>query len=137
MRLTLYTDYSLRVLIYLGIHNDRWCPVAEIAKTYGISQNHLMKVVQGLSRDKFIDSVRGPKGGIKLAQDPNNINVGNLVRSTEEELNLADCETCKIAPACLLAGIFAEGTQAMLNVFDKYTLADLMTRRKQLLKRLD
>lgn len=136
MRLTRYTDYSLRVLIYLAIHADRLCSIAEIAEKYDISHNHLMKVVHGLAQSGFIATTRGPKGGIKLARQPEKITVGELVRATEDELTLADCDTCRIAPACLLTGIFAEGTSAMLSVFDRYTLADILGRQTQLRKRL-
>lgn len=136
MHLTRYTDFALRALIYLGLHQDRKSSVREIAETFGISKEHLMKVVQGLAQDGFIHTTRGRGGGLELAIAPEDIRVGDVIRATEEGLKLAECETCVIAPACLLTGIFAEGTNAMLDVFDRYTLADLLKSRKPLQQRL-
>lgn len=136
MHLTRFTDYALRVLIYLGTYQERRCSVSEIAETFNISQNHLMKVVQQLAQDGFLETTRGRGGGIQLGLSPEQIIVGDVIRTTEDDLKLAECETCLIAPACLLTGIFSEGTEAMLNVFDKYTLADLLKKRKPLAKRL-
>lgn len=132
MRLTRYTDYSLRVLIYLATHNERPCTIAEIAKAYGISYNHLMKVVNPLARAGFLDAVRGRGGGLKLRHAPGKINVGAVIRKTEEGFDLADCATCIIAPACGLTSVLAQGAQAMLKIFDRYTIADLVEKRSTL-----
>jgi Rrf2 family nitric oxide-sensitive transcriptional repressor len=127
MRLTRYTDYSLRVLIHLALHDDRICSIGEIARTYDVSQNHLMKVVNALARDGFIATIRGRTGGMRLARPANAISVGEVVRRTEEGFQLADCSGCTLSPACGLTGVLAEGVAAMLKVFDAYTIADLLT----------
>lgn len=132
MRLTRYTEYSHRVLIYLATHDDRPCAIAEIAKAYDISYNHLMKVATGLARVGFLDAVRGRGGGLKLRLAPAKINVGEVIRTTEEGFALADCTACIIAPACGLTAILNQGAQAMLKVFDRYTIADLVERRSAL-----
>ena len=127
MRLTRYTDYSLRVLIHLALHDDRLCSIGEISHTYEISHNHLMKVVTALAHDGFVDTVRGRGGGMRLARPAEQIGVGEVVRRTEEGFELAECSGCSLSPACGLTGVLAKGVQAMLDVFDTYTIADLLT----------
>ncbi|MDE8650667.1 Rrf2 family transcriptional regulator [Novosphingobium album (ex Liu et al. 2023)] len=127
MRLTRYTDYSLRVLIHLALHDDRLCSIGEISRTYDVSHNHLMKVVNALAHDGFIETVRGRAGGMRLARPANAITVGEVVRKTEEGFQLADCSGCTLSPACGLTGVLAEGMRAMMAVFDSYTVADLLT----------
>jgi len=129
MRLTRFTDYALRVLLYLGARPDRLCSIAEIAAAYGISQNHLMKVVSDLGQAGLVASTRGRTGGIRLARPAAEINVGSVVRRTEAGTDLADCGHCVIAPACGLTGVLAEALAAFLTVLDGYTLADLLTRK--------
>lgn len=130
MRLTRYTDYSLRVLIHLALNDDRLCSIGEIARTYDLSHNHLMKVVNALAHDGFIETVRGRAGGMRLARAADRITVGEVVRRTEEGFQLADCSGCALSPACGLTGVLAEGMRAMLAVFDAYTIADLLTDRE-------
>src|SRR5262245_18757361 len=130
MKLTSYTDYALRVMIHLGTHNQRLVAIAEIARAYDISQNNLMKIVQDLGQAGFVETIRGRNGGIRLARPPSEINIGALVRHTEGSFLLADCPNCMISPACRLTGIFAEAVQAFLLVLDRYTVADLLTRRR-------
>lgn len=132
MHLTRFTDYSLRVLIYLGTHPERTCSIAEIANAYGISQNHLVKVVHGLRREGFVTSVRGRSGGVRLARAEQDINVGDLVRRTEDDLRLVDCSRCAIAPGCGLIGALGQALGAFLAVLDGYTLADLVTKRAEI-----
>ena len=129
MRLTRYTDYSLRVLIHLAVHDDRLCQIGEISRTYSISHNHLMKVANALAHDGFIETVRGRSGGMRLARPADQISVGEVVRRTEEGFGLAECSGCALAPACGLTGVLAKGMQAMMNVFDTYSIADLLTDR--------
>lgn len=126
MRLTRYTDFSLRVLIHLALHEDRLCSIGEISRTYEISHNHLMKVANALSRDGFIETVRGRSGGMRLARSADQISVGEVVRRTEEGFELAECSGCLLSPACGLSGVLVEGMNAMLAVFDSYTIADLL-----------
>lgn len=129
MRLTRYTDYALRVLIHLALHEDRLVSIAEIARTYDISHNHLMKVVNALARDGFIDTVRGRGGGMRLNRPACEIRVGDVVRRTEEGFELAECSGCLLSPACGLTHVLREGASAMLQVFDAYTIADLFGDR--------
>jgi Rrf2 family nitric oxide-sensitive transcriptional repressor len=126
MRLTRYTDYSLRVLMHLALREGRLCSIGEIARAYQISHNHLTKVVVALGRDGFVETVRGRLGGIRLARPANAISVGEVVRRTEEGFTLADCSGCTLSPACGLTGVLAEGAAAMLKVFDAHTIADLL-----------
>jgi Rrf2 family transcriptional regulator, nitric oxide-sensitive transcriptional repressor len=137
MELTYYTDYSLRTLMYLAVRKDRRCTVSEIASAYGISRNHLVKVVHGLSRGGFIRSFRGKGGGILLARAAKAINVGKVVRYTEGPLRLVECfrgreNRCPITPACGLIGALREASDSFLRVLDRYTLADLTTSRARL-----
>ena len=133
MRLTRYTDYAMRVLLYVGAQDEaRLCPISEIARAYDISQNHLMKVVNDLVNAGYLESVRGRFGGIRLARPAAEINVGTVVRHTEEGFDLVDCGSCIIAPACGLTGALAEALTAFLKVLDGYSLADLSAQRANL-----
>lgn len=129
MRFTRYTDYAMRVLIYLGSRPDELCSIPEIARAYSISQNHLMKVVHDLGRAGFVSSVRGRFGGIRLARPPEEINVGAVVRQTEEGFDLVDCGSCIIAPACGFTSVLNEAIRAFMAVLDGYTVADLVSRK--------
>jgi len=129
VRLTRYTDYSLRVLIHLALHDERLCSIGEISRTYDLSHNHLMKVVNALAHEGFIETVRGRAGGMRLARSADLITVGEVVRKTEEGFQLADCSGCALAPACGLTGVLAQGMQAMMTVFDSFTIADLLSDR--------
>lgn len=136
MRLSRYTDYALRVLLYLGVRPGSVSPVATIAATYGISQNHLSKVVHDLGKAGYVTSVRGRLGGIQLGRDPAAINVGAIIRHGETDLQLFPCPDCLILPACSLANVVDEALAAFLAVFDRYTLADLLDQRIDGLRRL-
>jgi Rrf2 family nitric oxide-sensitive transcriptional repressor len=130
MRLTLHTDYALRVLIQVAINDGRLTTIAEIAHSFGISKNHLMKVVNDLGRRGYLDTVRGRNGGLRLLRRPAEINIGEVVRATEDELGVIGClhgsGYCRIERACVLRGAAREATDAFLAVFDRYTLADLI-----------
>lgn len=134
MQLTLYTDYSLRVLLYLGLNPRRMATITEIAASYGISRNHLVKVVHNLAIQGFVQSTRGRGGGLKLARPPQDINIGDVVRHTEVNFQLVECfdkksNTCPIAPACFLKGALHEAQTAFMSVLDRYTLADVLANR--------
>jgi Rrf2 family nitric oxide-sensitive transcriptional repressor len=133
MRLTGYTDYSLRVLMYLGTRQDRLCSVAEISRAYGISQNHLMKVVNGLGKLGYVASARGRTGGIRLAKPADQIPVGQVIRETEDGFDLVDCQRCVISSACGFASVLDEALAAFMAILDRYTLDDLLHRRADLL----
>lgn len=131
MQLTLYTDYSLRVLVYLALHPDRLAHITDIADAYRISRNHLVKVVHNLGGLGFIDTVRGRGGGMRLARPPAEIKIGDVVRKTEVTLDLVECfdmktNTCPIAPACALKRGLFEARRAFFGVLDNYTLADVV-----------
>jgi Rrf2 family nitric oxide-sensitive transcriptional repressor len=131
MRLTAYTDFSLRVLMYLALHPDPKPTIAEIARAYAVSKNHLMKVVFELGRDGFIATVRGKNGGLRLGRPAAEIGLGEVVRRTEPDMALVPCFTpvraaCVITPACRLRGVMEEARSAFLDVLDGYTLADLV-----------
>jgi Rrf2 family nitric oxide-sensitive transcriptional repressor len=138
MRLTSYTDFSLRVLIYLALNPDRRPTIAEIAGRYGISRAHLMKVVHQLGVAGYIETVRGKNGGLTLARPIEGITIGEVVRRTEPDMHLVSCfdaaavPACVIAPACRLKGKLGEARAAFLGVLDDCTLADLIENRAAL-----
>jgi Rrf2 family transcriptional regulator, nitric oxide-sensitive transcriptional repressor len=132
MHLTRYSDYSVRVLLHLSTYPDRLACIAEIAQAYGISQNHLMKVVQDLGQAGYLETVRGRHGGIRLRKAAAEINLGALIRHTEKHFEVVDCTDCLIAPACQASNVFAQAMRAFLAVLDQYTLADMMGRRHHL-----
>lgn len=132
MKLTLFTDYAIRVLLYLGARPERLCSIGEVARAYRVSQNHLMKVVNQLAREGYVESVRGRAGGIRLGREPNQINLGALIRQTEDGFDLVDCGRCVVAPACGVTGVLGEALGAFLAVLDRYTLADMLGRRQDL-----
>jgi len=132
MRLTRYTDYALRVLLHLAAHPEKLCSIPEMSRAYGVSQNHLMKVVHDLGKAGYVTTVRGRAGGVKLARTPKQINIGAVVRYTEDGFELVDCASCVIAPACGLTSAFAKALAAFMAVLNGYTLADLMNKRDAL-----
>lgn len=137
MQLTLYTDYSLRVLIYLGTHRDETVTISEIAEGYGISRNHLVKVVHHLAGTGFVHTTRGKGGGLRLMRPPEEINLGQVIRSTEGGFELVECmnqetNTCPIHQVCSLKGVVREALAAFTAVWDRYTLADVLQNRHQL-----
>lgn len=129
MRLTRYTDYAMRILLYLGREPERLSSISEIARAYAISQNHLMKVVNDLVNTGYLESVRGRNGGIRLARPPSQINVGALIRHCEDDFDLVGCGSCIIAPACGLTSVLDEALRAFLAVLDGYSLADVLARK--------
>lgn len=137
MKLTTFTDYSLRVLIYLAADTTRRATIAEIATSFGVSENHLIKVVHFLGKQGWIDTVRGKGGGILLAIPPEQVNVGRVVRDTEGAAVPAECFSdgdghCVIATCCRLKGVLGEAVTAFYAVLDRYTLADLSRNRQTL-----
>ena len=141
MQLTAYSDYALRVLMYLAVHEKRLVTIAEMATAYGISKNHLMKVVHQLGQVGFIETVRGRGGGLRLGQSPATLPLGQIVRRMEPHFNIVECfdpmtNRCPITPACGLAPVLVEARDAFLSVLDRYTLADLISDRHALARLL-
>ena len=138
MRLTMYTDFSLRVLIFLGTKKrEEISTVQEISDTYSISKNHLTKVVHELGKMGLVETIRGRGGGIRLKMEPEDINVGELVRKTEDDFHLVECFNsesvgCILSPACKLKGALYEALAAYLAVLDKYTIADFIVNKDEL-----
>lgn len=141
MRLTAFSDYTLRVLIYLALHRDRLATIQNIADGYGISENHLMKVVHHLSKAGIIESTRGKGGGIRLAHEPDDIRLGGIVRDAEGDGPIVECmgkhNQCRIARSCALTGILVGAFDALYEYLDRYTLADLTQRQSPLRKQLN
>ena len=133
MKLTRYSDYALRVLLYLGARPERLCSISEMSRAHSLSQNNLMKVVHDLGKAGFVTSVRGRLGGIRLARPPGEIIIGSVVRHTEDGFDLADCGSCIIAPACGLTSVFKEALAAFMAVLDRYTLEDMLAKRVEML----
>lgn len=141
MRLTLHSDYALRVLMYTGLKRDRLSTITEIAEHFRISKSHLMKVVNNLAQLGYLETVRGKNGGLRLMLSPAEINIGTVVRATEEELGVIGClqesDYCAIQGACVLRGALRSATDAFLAVLDQYSLEDLLVPGKALAKMLD
>ncbi len=144
MRLTRFTDYSLRVLVYLACEPERRTTIAEIAQAFDVSENHLTKVVHFLARQGWVATVRGKGGGLTLGCDAGELVVGEVVRRAEDGPVPADCfdagdggaSRCTIARACRLRGALREATRAFHAVLDGYTLADLVHPRATLSRML-
>jgi Rrf2 family nitric oxide-sensitive transcriptional repressor len=137
MQLTSFTNHAMRTLIYVGLRPDCRCTTAEIAAAYGISENHLTKVIQALARQGWVRTTKGRGGGICLAVPPEEIGVGAAVRFAEGNMDLVECfdpatNTCPLQPACKLSRVLREARDAFLDVLDGYTLADLLHNPKAL-----
>jgi Rrf2 family nitric oxide-sensitive transcriptional repressor len=142
MHLTTYTDYSLRVLIYLGVRSDELVTIRQISDHYGISNNHLLKVVHQLGLQGFIETVRGRNGGLRLARPASEIVIGDVVRKMEQDMALVHCfasngtaergNDCKIVSACVLKGVLNKALLAFLEVLDQHTLAEMVVPKAKL-----
>ncbi|HEY6451323.1 MAG TPA: Rrf2 family transcriptional regulator [Steroidobacteraceae bacterium] len=132
MRLTIHTDHALRLLMLLAIEPDHSHTIEAVARRYGISRNHLMKIAQTLAQSGFIEGRRGRGGGLRLARAASAINLGSVVRATEDGFNLVECfdrerNGCVITAACGLRGPLEEALEAFLAVLDRYCLDDLVS----------
>lgn len=137
MRLTRFTDNALRALLFLALEPDDVPTVGEVARKMGMSEDHLLKVVQRLSQLGYVKTIRGRNGGMRLARAADTIIVGEVVRRTEDNLSLVPCfeaanDGCPIAPACGLAPALDEALRAFLTTLDRYTVADLIAKRMEL-----
>lgn len=134
MQLTIFTDYGMRSLMYVAAQQGRRCSVREIAGHYGISRNHLVKVVHRLSQLGYVDSSKGRGGGIKLAHPPEKLKLGDLVRTLEPSMDLVECfdpasSTCRITSLCQLKHYLADANQAFLASLNHHTLADAVQNK--------
>ncbi|GAA0298255.1 Rrf2 family nitric oxide-sensitive transcriptional repressor [Gracilibacillus halotolerans] len=134
MRLKKYTDYALRVLIYTASSEDK-VSIKEISESFFISAEHIRKVVHQLSKHDYIETTRGRNGGIRLHKNPEDINLGEVIRLMENDFYLVECFNCEVnrcilTPSCSLRSILADATQAFLTVLDQYTLKDLIVNKE-------
>ena len=130
MRLSEYTDYTLRVLMYCAAHPGRQITIAELAEHHGLSKNHLMKIVNDLARQGVLETTRGRGGGLRLLKQPAEIRVGDVVRRSETDFRLVECfdgstNSCSLTPSCRLKGVFHAALQAYFMELDSMTLADI------------
>jgi Rrf2 family nitric oxide-sensitive transcriptional repressor len=137
LRLTVYTDYALRLLMYLALKDDGLATIAEIAASYDISKNHLMKVAYELGIAGYIETVRGRRGGVRLAMAADSIGLGEVVRRTEPDMALVSCfkpteEPCAIRRCCVLRDALERAYASFTEVLDGYSLADLVRPRNRL-----
>ena len=137
MRLTVFSDYTLRVLMYLALDRSRLATIPEIAAAYGISENHLMKVVHQLARAGVVESARGKGGGVRLAWAPEDIRLGAIVRASESDAPIVECLSgdpmaCRIGASCRLRGMLVDAFDALYDSLDEHTLADLVTAPRAL-----
>ncbi|HWB49512.1 MAG TPA: Rrf2 family transcriptional regulator [Stellaceae bacterium] len=142
MRLTLHTDYALRVLLYAGLKRDQLCTIPELVRHFDISRGHVMKVVHRLALKGYLRTTRGKNGGLRLARAPGDIGVGAVVRDMEPELGVLGCLQgepgyCRIEECCGLRRALAEATSAFLATLDRYTIADLLEPRRTLVRLLE
>jgi Rrf2 family nitric oxide-sensitive transcriptional repressor len=131
MQLTRFTDYSLRVLVFLGAYPDRLCTISETAEAYRISGNHVMKVVNRLSSVGYIETVRGNGGGMRLSRAPKMINLGDVVRHMQDRFDIVECfndkhQDCPLLPACTLRSILVDAHHNFMTTLDRYTLQDVL-----------
>jgi len=130
MRLTNFSDYALRMLMYAAVRGGELITIEETAERYRISRTHLMKVANMLTNSGYLTAVRGRSGGLHLAMRPDQIGLGDIVRATEPDFDLVECFTkdgrCRITPNCRLRGVLGEALSAFISTFDRYTLADLV-----------
>ncbi len=134
MRLSEYTDYTLRVLMYCAAHRQRLVTIGELAEHHRLSKNHLMKIVNDLARQGLIETARGRGGGLRLLKEPETIGIGDVVRASETDFRLVECfdlstNTCTLSPSCRLKTLFAEALQGYFSALDGATLADITALR--------
>lgn len=131
MRLTQFSNFAVRVLMYAALNADKPSSVPDIARAYGVSYNHMKKAAAELRRLGYLEGVRGRVGGVRLARPPGDINIGAVIRATEGDMMLVECfdaieNTCPLIPACELHRALHEALTAFFHVLDGYTLADLL-----------
>ena len=138
MQLTLFTDYALRTLIYLGAHPDEVVPASTISAAFDISPDHVAKAAKWLTQEGYVEALRGQKGGLRLLRPPAAIGLGELVRAAEPHVNLLECfdadaNGCSLSPVCRLKKVMLDARHAFFAVLDRYSLVDLVENRRELL----
>ena len=139
MQLTYFSDYALRLVLYLAAHPDRVVSVQEVSRAYAVSPHHMVKVSRLLVSRGIVGTVRGRSGGLRLNVPPDQLTVGALVRLTEPHFHIVECfdqagNTCPIAPACGMKGVFQRAQGAFLGVLDEHTIAEFLPQAPRLLK---
>ncbi|MEO6446143.1 MAG: Rrf2 family transcriptional regulator [Gemmatimonadaceae bacterium] len=139
MHLTRFTDYALRAMGYLALEPEKRSTVGTVAKRMGMSEDHLLKVVQRLSQAGLVKTIRGRKGGVRLARRPDEIFIGEVVRKTEDNLRIVPCfddanKSCPITAACGISPMMEQALGAFLSTLDRYTIADMIVHREELLQ---
>ena len=139
MRLTLYTDYSLRMLMYLGLNPDLTPTIQQIADSFDISQNHLMKVAHELGQMGYVETVRGRNGGLRLAKPAKEIKLGDVINDCENDFALVECfdnerNQCVLTPACRLKHVLRESLDSFFQSLNQYSVADLLLEKKALMR---
>lgn len=141
MQLTLFTDYSIRVLLYVSRQSGHLVTIREISDYYGISMEHMRKVIHKLAKYGYLDSFRGKYGGVQLAKQPKEIKIGKVIMDMEEDMSIMNCEaqSCILDPDCSLKGALKKASSAFVQVLNEYTLADLNGNRslKRRFKQID
>jgi Rrf2 family protein len=137
VHITLHSNYAMRLLMFCALRADRVTTIAEVAGRYRISEHHLVKIAQTLAQLGYVETIRGRKGGVRLAKEPTEINVGAVIRELEMRGPLVECHdpltnTCPIAAACRLSRLFAKAQEAFFSVLDGFWLADLVSQPNQL-----
>lgn len=137
MQLTRFTDYGLRTLMYVAARAENSASVKEVAEHYGISRNHLVKVVHRLSQLGYIETTKGKGGGIKIAKDAEKLRLGDLIKQLEPNMNMVECfdaktNTCRITGSCQLKHYLFEATQNFIDTMNRYTLANTMPNTEAL-----
>ncbi|WP_257265320.1 Rrf2 family transcriptional regulator [Endozoicomonas sp. ONNA2] len=139
MKLTKHTDYALRILMYTALLPEgRLLSIREVTDTFDISRNHVMKIVHKLGHEGYLTTLRGKGGGFTLGKPPEAINLGELVRCMETTMKVVECEqpVCRMSPGCELKGVLAEAVAAFMDVLNRYSLADLVGNRNELIRLL-
>jgi Rrf2 family nitric oxide-sensitive transcriptional repressor len=139
MQLTYFSDYALRLVLYLAAHADRLVSIQEVSRAYVVSQHHMVKVARLLIDRGIVSGVRGRRGGLRLNVPPDQLTIGGLVRLTEPHFDIVECfdgatNTCPIAPACGMKGVLRQANRAFLDVLDTHTVAEFLPRAPALLK---
>lgn len=142
MDVSMHADYGFRVLMYLALSRHELVQISTICDAYGISENHVTKVIQRLSKFGYVQAVRGRNGGVRLAQAPEKINLGRVYRQMEPTLKLLECfdhttNSCPIVKACSLSRVFDQALDAFLKVLDQSTLSSVLVNQQPLRKILD